>query len=290
MSASMPYTKWFARDWLGDPLLRLADLSERGLWADLLNVMMTCDPYGHLATAGRAMTDEDAARITGTDIGTYKATLKRLEDRGIPSRTDTGMIYSRRLVRDHALFLKASESGKKGGGNPRLRESNTEAIVQNPESRIQTRVSINPPIKAPIKGKDRPESIELVKSFAAEIGLPAAEADKFWDFYESKGWLVGKSPMKNWKAACRNWKRNAGTFGGPANHGNPTSAQPSKPATVWELTQKRDAIRGIIEATIAKFGLDFQEGRERCPSAWAKVKKHRDELKAIETQIAGVRE
>ena len=32
----------------------------------------------------------------------------------------------------------------------------------------------------------------------------------FIDFYESKGWMVGKTPMKDWKAACRNaekWER-----------------------------------------------------------------------------------
>lgn len=31
------------------------------------------------------------------------------------------------------------------------------------------------------------------------------EAQKFCDFYESKGWLVGKVKMKCWKAAARNW-------------------------------------------------------------------------------------
>lgn len=35
-------------------------------------------------------------------------------------------------------------------------------------------------------------------------------ADKFWNFYESKGWLVGKSPMKNWKSAVSGtWKEKA---------------------------------------------------------------------------------
>ena len=32
----------------------------------------------------------------------------------------------------------------------------------------------------------------------------------FIDFYASKGWMVGKTPMKDWKAACRNaekWER-----------------------------------------------------------------------------------
>lgn len=32
-------------------------------------------------------------------------------------------------------------------------------------------------------------------------------AESFYDFYESKGWKVGSSPMKDWKAAVRNWER-----------------------------------------------------------------------------------
>ena len=31
------------------------------------------------------------------------------------------------------------------------------------------------------------------------------DAQDFFDFYESKGWVVGKSPMKDWKAAVRTW-------------------------------------------------------------------------------------
>jgi hypothetical protein len=34
------------------------------------------------------------------------------------------------------------------------------------------------------------------------------DAEKFFDYYESKGWLVGKSPMKDWKACVRTWERN----------------------------------------------------------------------------------
>ena len=33
------------------------------------------------------------------------------------------------------------------------------------------------------------------------------DAEYFVDYYESKGWYVGKSPMKDWKAAVRNWER-----------------------------------------------------------------------------------
>jgi hypothetical protein len=96
-------------------------------------------------------------------------------------------------------------------------------------------------------------------------------------------WDTHRRMLTAVRAVYAKRRTGAETFGRPA-------AQSSKPATVWELTQRRDAIQQIITNTITKFGLDFQEGRERCPSAWAKVKKHRDELKAIETQIAGVRE
>jgi len=35
------------------------------------------------------------------------------------------------------------------------------------------------------------------------------EANKFYDFYESKGWVVGRNKMKCWKAAVRNWLKGA---------------------------------------------------------------------------------
>ena len=33
------------------------------------------------------------------------------------------------------------------------------------------------------------------------------ESEKFVDYYTSIGWMIGKSPMKDWKSAVRNWKR-----------------------------------------------------------------------------------
>lgn len=34
------------------------------------------------------------------------------------------------------------------------------------------------------------------------------DPEEFYDFYSSKGWLIGKTPMKDWKAAFRGWERN----------------------------------------------------------------------------------
>lgn len=49
-------------------------------------------------------------------------------------------------------------------------------------------------------------TVEEVKEYCRERGN-AVDPEAFVDFYESKGWLVGKHPMKDWKAALRNWER-----------------------------------------------------------------------------------
>lgn len=33
------------------------------------------------------------------------------------------------------------------------------------------------------------------------------DSQRFFDYYESVGWKVGKNPMKDWKACCRTWQR-----------------------------------------------------------------------------------
>ena len=34
------------------------------------------------------------------------------------------------------------------------------------------------------------------------------DAEQFIDYYESKGWMIGKNKMKDWKASVRTWERN----------------------------------------------------------------------------------
>jgi hypothetical protein len=43
-----------------------------------------------------------------------------------------------------------------------------------------------------------------VHAYFEEQKMPG-ESSKFYDFYESKGWMIGKNKMKDWRAAVRNW-------------------------------------------------------------------------------------
>lgn len=64
-------------------------------------------------------------------------------------------------------------------------------------------------IKNPVKVKRfKKPTVQDVLVYCAERGNKV-EGTKFFDFYESNGWKVGKNSMKDWKAAVRNWERNA---------------------------------------------------------------------------------
>lgn len=49
-----------------------------------------------------------------------------------------------------------------------------------------------------------PPTLDDVKQYVSEKGYDM-DPVKFWNFYESKGWMVGKNKMKKWKAAVANW-------------------------------------------------------------------------------------
>lgn len=51
-----------------------------------------------------------------------------------------------------------------------------------------------------------PPTLDEVTNYCVERGNNV-DAERFVDFYSSKGWMVGKNKMKDWKAAVRNWER-----------------------------------------------------------------------------------
>lgn len=48
-------------------------------------------------------------------------------------------------------------------------------------------------------------TIEEVAAFIKEKGY-TVNATAFWNYYESNGWMIGKSKMKKWKAAVATWQ------------------------------------------------------------------------------------
>ena len=64
-------------------------------------------------------------------------------------------------------------------------------------------------------GKDNnkrftPPTVEEVRAYCNERNN-TVDPETFVNFYESKGWCVGKTKMKDWKASVRTWERNRKT-------------------------------------------------------------------------------
>lgn len=54
-----------------------------------------------------------------------------------------------------------------------------------------------------------PPSVDEVRAYCAEKGY-TFDPEAFVAFYESKGWKVGRNPMKSWQAACTTWQKRQG--------------------------------------------------------------------------------
>ena len=82
-----------------------------------------------------------------------------------------------------------------------------EERLQQLEQRVE-QLSVQPKERS---SKFVAPALDDIINFAWEFhNLPHAEAtdyaQQFFDFYESKGWMIGKNKMKDWKAAARRWK------------------------------------------------------------------------------------
>lgn len=75
------------------------------------------------------------------------------------------------------------------GYNPIQKESESES-----ESEVVTRTH----------ARFTPPTADQVSAYAQETGR-SIDAQRFVDFYAAKGWKVGTTPMKDWRAAVRNW-------------------------------------------------------------------------------------
>lgn len=122
-----PYIRFFGTDWRSDPDLRLCSAASRGVWIDLISLMMESAEFGHLLVKHkvkqevkhRSPTDEEIAVLTSTPVAVVREAIAELEEHGVFSRTEDGVIFSRRMVRDQQQSLEMQARGRRGG-NPKL--------------------------------------------------------------------------------------------------------------------------------------------------------------------------
>lgn len=88
-------------------------------------------------------------------------------------------------------------------------------------------IEINKEKKAdkPPRTRFKPPTLEDVQNYCFERNNNV-DAQRFIDYYTSNGWKVGKNPMKDWKAAVRNWERTSTEKPAPKETDKPETNNP----------------------------------------------------------------
>lgn len=124
----------------------------------------------------------------------------------------------RDLVKWEEQRQQRSEAGKRSA-EIRLTKFNERSTTVNETERNST-VSVNVSdnvndsvnVKEENKSDKPTHTLKFIKPTIDEIKeyctsrSNRVDAIKFFNFYESKGWMVGKNKMKDWQAAVRNWE------------------------------------------------------------------------------------
>ena len=101
---------------------------------------------------------------------------------------------------------KYKQKQKELGGNVTVTLAVTQGNATD-KSKNKNREDITGVVGGEPQHTFKPPMIDEVTAYCKERKNDV-NAQKFIDFYQSKGWLVGKAKMKDWKAAVRNWERN----------------------------------------------------------------------------------
>ena len=135
------------------------------------------------------------------EVGRSKAENRRRAEQTVLSAEQTGNRPEQTKNKPEQTQNKRKQTDNKPEQTRKEKEKEREKESENDSY-------CSPP---PPSGSKRfvPPTLAEVQSYVAERQSPV-DPQGFIDFYASKGWMVGKTPMRDCKAACRNaetWER-----------------------------------------------------------------------------------
>lgn len=147
----------------------------------------------------------------GASKGTVDNVLAKLVSKGLVEkrkRFENGVtLCDYRVPQNFCPHLENYDAPPQnlGGGTPKTEVGGTpktvlhtievDTLEDNPRGREGARAA-----------RFAPPTPEEVSAYAEEAGAKI-DAHRFCDYYAAKGWKIGGSPMRDWRAAVRNWAR-----------------------------------------------------------------------------------
>lgn len=198
----------------------------RGIFVSLLE---RADERGQLTISVRGFADE-----IGISYQTLRTAIEKLTANAVVNAEAT-QVATQRLTQiticDFGNYIISSRKQQ------RSNQRKTNAVANATEKLIKP-------------SRFTPPTDEEVRAYVLEKGYHF-NPEQFIPHYQSKGWKVGKEPMKDWKAACRTWEASW-----KEKHGErfyyelqrTTASTPQRYATQREASSQRmdDGIRAAM--------------------------------------------
>lgn len=187
------YTDYFEQ-------IEMLPMEQRGI---LLTALM-------LAQMGKELPEMDS--VTHMAYMFISADIRRNNEkyqRIIERRREAGRKGGQAKQANLANVANASFAKHKENVNDNDKDNDNDNVNVNDKDNGNVNDTLSPP--NPLKGAESERNptptLSEVRAYAQER-FSSVDPEAFYDFYSSKGWLVGRSPMKDWKAAFRGWERN----------------------------------------------------------------------------------
>lgn len=154
-------------------------------------------PRGSFVSSIRNLAEE--TRLTERQVRTC---LKHLETTGEVTHKGHSK-YSVFTVKNYDRYQTIdTQKDNQVTGNRQTSDKQVTTIEKGKKERSRKESTL----KGTKEKRFTPPTLEDVIGYCQENGYEV-DARRFVDFYGSKGWMVGKNKMKDWKAAVRNWAR-----------------------------------------------------------------------------------
>lgn len=206
-----------------DSMILLESLQDGYIYSNILLklYLRSLKDEGRLMLNGRIPYNAQMlASITRTQVGTIEKAISIFKELGLIEILDSGAIYM--LDIQDYIGKSSTEGDRKRAYRDRISK---EAIkldkcpdkcldkctdIRTPEIEIELDIELESELEKRDSCKKNarftPPTIEEVHDYCMEHGYKV-DAEAFVNFYESKGWMVGKNKMKKWQSAVANWAR-----------------------------------------------------------------------------------
>lgn len=249
--------KFYGFEYLSDPKIGALNAQERSCWLTLLCLAGSSTIPGVI----EFLTVEVLLQKSGISFDPYHpeewdkclSVLKKFEAMKMITADSNGVVTIINWNKRQESSLTNAERQARYREKHKIDEIKEKSTLKNKDNDnkvtpVTTKVTldkiredkirIDNSIEIPTKNK------KFIKPTVSEIETYCIErknginAQKFFDYYEAKGWVIGKSPIKNWQAAVRTWE------------GNDKKWEQEKSKTVYKNTGGDDMVEKLKAKTI----------------------------------------